>query len=240
MVEGKNEAAKAAILTIIIVTSGLLAFSFETTQVEAKTIRIACVGDSITERSGYPAALQQMLGENYTVENFGVAGSTVSRDSKIPYMAQDAFKRALNFHPDIVVIMLGTNDANPEITYNESCFEADYTQLINSFVTLEGEQYIIIVKSPPIVSIKSPYNGTYLSSTVLSHVDNVANSLALPKVDVYDAFQNNPDYFYGDGYGDGVHPNHEGTAIICSSIYDAITLSDGSPDYDYLVDGISG
>ena len=39
------------------------------------------------------------------------------------------FKRADDYHPDIVVIMLGTNDANRDIAQNENSFEADYSQL---------------------------------------------------------------------------------------------------------------
>ncbi len=234
--DGKNKPVTAITIAMIVMMAGMIAFSFEITQVEAKTIRVACVGDSITERGSYPVALQQMLGENYTVENFGVAGSTVSRDSKIPYMAQEAFRKALDFRPDIVVIMLGTNDANPEITHDESNFEQDYSQLINSFEALDGEQYIVVVKSPPIVSNFTSYNGTYLSEAVLPHVDNLADKLDIPKVDVYGAFNNNSDLFFGDG----VHPNDEGSAIISSNVYDAITLPDGSPDYGYLADGVPG
>ena len=37
----------------------------------SEPIRVACVGDSITAVSGYPSDLQSMLGNNYTVGNFG-------------------------------------------------------------------------------------------------------------------------------------------------------------------------
>jgi hypothetical protein len=74
----------------------------------ANPIRVACVGDSITEGSGYPFQLHMMLGSNYVVANFGVSGSTVSLDSAKPYMNESKFKEALDFNPDIVVIMLQT------------------------------------------------------------------------------------------------------------------------------------
>ena len=47
------------------------------------TIRMACVGDSITAGVGaargqsYPAQLGKMLGERWEVRNFGVSGSTL-------------------------------------------------------------------------------------------------------------------------------------------------------------------
>ena len=70
-------------------------------------IRVACVGDSITEITGYPSKLQSMLGENYTVGNFGATGSTVLLKSWKPYMNQPQFENAEAFQPNIVVIMLG-------------------------------------------------------------------------------------------------------------------------------------
>jgi len=67
-------------------------------------IRVACVGDSITEITSYTSHLQSMLGSNYTVGNFGVSGSTVSLNSSKPYMKQPQYTAAQNFDPDIVVI----------------------------------------------------------------------------------------------------------------------------------------
>jgi lysophospholipase L1-like esterase len=200
-----------------------------------KPIRVACVGDSITEGSGYTTKLRSLLGLNYTVANFGVSGSTVSLNSVRPYMDQSKFQAAMEFHPDIVVIMLGTNDANPEISPNETSFETDYTQLISSFEQLDGRQLIWVVKSPPIFANDSSYNNTYLADDVLPQVDTVAQQMSLPTVDVYSAFGNHSDYFM-----DGVHPDSNGASIIASNVYDAITLPDGSPDETCFGGGYSG
>ncbi|MBW7893205.1 MAG: G-D-S-L family lipolytic protein, partial [Chitinophagaceae bacterium] len=83
----------------------------------AQKIRIACVGNSITQgvrlshptEESYPAQLQQLLGNGYEVLNFGVSGKTV-----IPangYSATDAYQKALHSRPDVVTIKLGTNDS---------------------------------------------------------------------------------------------------------------------------------
>ena len=191
-------------------------------------IRVACVGDSITQGSEYPSKLQTLLGSDFTVRNFGVSGSTVSLNSIKPYMKQTAFRNAADFDPQIVVIMLGTNDANPQITQNAENFEADYVQLITSFEELEGNQAVWVVKSPPIFSTNSDYNNTYLAETVLPQIDNVANQLDLPTIDMYRAFGNHSDYFM-----DGVHPNADGASLIASNIYDAITLNDSSSDDNF-------
>ena len=212
-------------ILILVLLGGIAAYCNTLGAAAAKPIRVACVGDSITQGSGYPNKLQMLLGSDYTVGNFGVSGSTVSLNSTIPYMNQSAFKKAEAFDPQIVVIMLGTNDANPEIAHSENDFQMDFTELVNSFAGLDGDQQIYVVKSPPIFSTTSSYNNTYLANSVLPQVDNVANKMNLPTVDMYNAFGDHSDYFM-----DGVHPNAQGATLIAYNVYDAITLPDGSPN----------
>ena len=187
-------------------------------------IRIACVGDSITEVSGYPSVLQSLLGDNYTVGNFGVTGSTVSLNSWKPYMDQPEFQSAEAFKPDIVVIMLGTNDDLIGLhQYNES-FENDYAKLVASFQQLESKPQIWIAESPPIFSNSSDLSPDYLANTIIPKTEDLANQMNLPTIDVYDAFGNHADYFQ-----DGVHPNSQGAALIATDIYNTIGPSSDLP-----------
>jgi sialate O-acetylesterase len=103
-------------------------------------------GDSITEITSYTAHLQSMLGPNYTVGNFGVSGSTVTLNSSKPYMKQPQYTAAQNFDPDIVVIMLGTNDAHSYLQKYSGNFVRDYTMLANSFENLSSTKQVIVVK----------------------------------------------------------------------------------------------
>jgi lysophospholipase L1-like esterase len=180
-------------------------------------IRVACIGDSITQGSGYPAKLQLLLGTNYLVGNFGVAGTTVSLNSKSPYMNQTAFQEAEEFEPNYVVIMLGTNDARTDVKENNETFDIDYRLLVSSFQNLESNPQIFVVDSPPIFTDNPNYNSTYLADNIIPQIDNVANNLNLPTVDVYSAFGNHPEYFM-----DGVHPNLEGASLIASEVDNAI------------------
>jgi acyl-CoA thioesterase I len=180
-------------------------------------IHVACVGDSITEDSGYPSDLQTLLGGNYSVGNFGARGSTVLINSWKPYMYQPELQKAEDFQPDIVVVMLGTNDDLIGLQrYNES-FEGDYAQLISSFQKLDCNPKILIAESPPIFSNSSDLSAQYFSNIIIPKTVDLANKLNLPIVDVYDAFGNHSDYFV-----DGVHPNSDGAAVIASEVYDAI------------------
>ena len=191
-----------------------------TTNVEP--IRVACVGDSITEGSGYPNKLNLLLGSNYTVGNFGVSGTEVALNLNKPYMNESKFQDALDFDPDIIVIMLGTNDAKLDVAQNEQSFEADYTQLVNSFQELAGDEQIFVVKSPPIFNNSANYSNTILANTVIPHIDNLASQMNLPTIDIYDSLINHSDYFW-----DGVHPKSEGATIIASTVYNAIISQDG-------------
>jgi lysophospholipase L1-like esterase len=131
--------------------------------------------------------------------------------------------------------MLGTNDANRAISQNEESFETDYSQLVSAFEQLDGKQLIWVVKSPPIFTNNASYNNSYLEGTVLPQIDNLADQMNLPTVDMYSALGNHADFFV-----DGVHPDDNGASIIALNVYDAITLPDGSPDESYFGDGYFG
>ena len=48
---------------------------------------------------------------DYEVKNFGVGGRTALRKGDWPYWNEQAYKDALDYQPDFVVIMFGTNDS---------------------------------------------------------------------------------------------------------------------------------
>ena len=91
-----------------------------------------------------------MLGPNYTVGNFGVSGSTVSLNSSKPYMKQPQYTAAQKFDPEIVVIMLGTNDAHSYLQQYSGNFVKDYAMLADSFKNLSSTKQVLVVKSPPV------------------------------------------------------------------------------------------
>jgi lysophospholipase L1-like esterase len=175
------------------------------------------MGDSITELSGYPNDLQTLLGADYLVGNFGVSGATVLLNSYIPYIDQEAFQEAKDFLPNIVVIMLGTNDARADIYRSIDNFVADYEQLAREVQALESKPKIFLVKPPPIFDNDLALNNTNLLEGVILRIEQVAEELGLTTIDVYTPLANHPEYFV-----DGVHPNNEGASLIAGEIYKAI------------------
>jgi lysophospholipase L1-like esterase len=216
-----NRKRKLLVIAAVVIVLALSAGSYEQMTVAAQKIRVACVGDSITRASGYPAKLQMLLGSHYEVGNFGVDGATIVLNSSKPYMNESAYQKAIEFRPDIVVIMLGTNDANPSVAPFEGAFETDYCALINSFQTLDTDPKVWVAESPPIQNTSTVLSAPVFNQDIIPQIQQVADNLNVPTIDVYDSFQNHTDFFM-----DGVHPNTDGANLIASDVAIAITQDD--------------
>lgn len=218
-----KKAVLALGIATLILSLGFIVLFLGNLDIKAKPanlIRVACVGDSITEGSRYPVHLQAMLGDSYMVGNFGVSGSTVLLNSDTPYMKQSAFQKAKAFRPSIVIIMLGTNDAHETTHKSIENFQADYKKLISAYQALESNPQIWLVTPPPIFENELALSETNLKQGVIPQIEQLAEELGLPLIDVNTALTNYPEYF-----GDGVHPSNEGAMLIASKINQAITSS---------------
>ena len=187
-------------------------------QIQPRVIKVACVGDSITANFGYPETLQELLGQDYLVGNFGLGGTTVNLDGETPYMYEPIFREAKESQPNIVIIMLGTNDAHPGLHKYNGSFVDDYVTLVNAFQNLNSKPQIWIVKSPPIVNNGTGLSSEFLSQTILSKIEEVAQKTGLPLIDAYTPLLDKPEYFI-----DGVHPTFEGAMLIADEVYKAIS-----------------
>ena len=206
-----------AVLIAVIVVSAALVAVFSGA-FRGKMIRVACIGDSITELSTYPTDLQELLGCNYYVREFGVTGSTVVANSFIPYLYEPRFSAAKLFLPDVVVILLGTNDARTDNFQSIDDFVADYKQLVGEVQALESNPKIYLVKPPPLFENKLDLSSANLVDGVIPRVEQVADDLGLTLIDAYTPLEGHPEYFV-----DGVHPNFEGASVIAKQVYKALT-----------------
>ena len=115
-------------------------------------VRVACIGNSITfgagiknrSRDSYPSVLARMLGDNYWVKNFGVSARTMLNKGDHPYMNEPAYKNALAFNPNIVVIKLGTNDSKSFNWKYKADFMKDAQNMINAFKGLPSQPKIYL------------------------------------------------------------------------------------------------
>ncbi len=217
------------ILAVAAIAACYLAVQNQEPQTEK--IRVACVGDSLTQGSSlmpsnrYPTILGDLLGANYSVGNFGAGSTTVLRISETPYMNTSVFQDALNFEPNIVVIMLGTNDAQPSLHPYNASFIPDYVALVNAFQALASKPKVWVVLPPPLFSNKSgAISPEFLATTIIPDLRQAADEAGVPVIDVFSALSNHPEYFY-----DGEHLNGAGTRAIAKVVYEAITAQVAVP-----------
>ncbi len=208
----------AAGLVVLLISSGLVAYYLFADKA-SESIRVACVGDSLTQSTEYPYDLWNLLGnQSYSLRNFGAGSTTVTLQSETPYMNTTVFQDALNFQPNIVIIMLGTNDAQPSLHQFNASFVGDYVKLVTAFQGLSSKPEVWVVLPPPIISNQSgKMDSAYFEDTIIPGIMQAANETDVPVIDVYSAFAERPDY-----YLDGVHVNSEGAKLIADTVYSAV------------------
>ncbi|MGA2386695.1 MAG: GDSL-type esterase/lipase family protein [Candidatus Bathyarchaeia archaeon] len=221
----KNKLMSVAVVLIVVllVSSALAAFfilSSGNKKPPQTQALVACVGDSITQSTAYPYDLWMLLGTtHYVVENFGAGSTTVSLESQTPYMNTTVFQNALASEPNIVIIMLGTNDAQPSLLRYNASFVSDYVKLVDAFSALKSNPKIWLVFPPPIFSNQSGrLDPGYFNDSIIPGIRQVANETGLPTINVYSALAN-----YSGDFPDGEHPNDAAAQIIANTVYSAIT-----------------
>jgi lysophospholipase L1-like esterase len=217
----KNKKIAGVGIAILILALGLIVVfsqNLASTSGDSKLARVACLGDSITELTGYPEDLQKLMGNASVVCNFGFSGSTVIFDSTEPYFFEHEFKNAKAFGPTTVIIMLGTNDAHPDVYSSISDFVPNYEIMIRSIQAISSKPQIFLVEPPPIFNNTLGVNIDSYVQGVIPRIQEVANQTGVHLIDVYTPLLNHPEYFT-----DGLHPNSDGAKIIANIIYKAIT-----------------
>ena len=199
------------------------------TAVYADKIKVACIGNSVTygyllpdrESNAYPVQLQNMLGDDYEVGNFGKSGATLLNKGHRPYMQQQEFKDAMAFAGDIAIIHLGLNDTDPRNwpNYSED-FEKDYYALIDSVKKANPNCKVWICRMSPITDkhhrFKSGTRDWYRQ--IQTHIEDIAKIKEVGLIDLQAPLYDMPNLL-----PDALHPDTTGAKIIAKTIYQAIT-----------------
>jgi acyl-CoA thioesterase-1 len=183
--------------------------------------QISCVGDSITV-AGYPAVLQTLLGNSYSVSNFGVSGTTMLKNGDSPYWNTGNYQAAIRSSPDIVIIMLGTNDAKPWNWVHAANYSVDYAAMIGIFKGLQRNPKIFINTPPPVYQDGqfgiSQHN---LNLVIVPDVHQISSQNEVGLIDVFNATGGlkltDPSWF-----PDGIHPNGDGNTAIAKTVFQYI------------------
>ncbi|HTA20519.1 MAG TPA: GDSL-type esterase/lipase family protein [Polyangia bacterium] len=182
---------------------------------------VACVGDSTTQLSGWPQKLGALLGAGYKATNYGVSGTTLLKRGDWPYWSTPAFRRSHAAHPDIVVIMLGTNDSKPvNWGAHKADFAGDYGSLIASYATLPSRPNIYLGLCPPAGPNAYSIDGAVIAEEILPLIERIATDAGVSTIDVYAALGGAR--LDASLYSDLVHPNDKGGAVIAETVYAAL------------------
>ena len=195
-------------------------------------VRVACVGDSITrgtfvwhrKRNAYPAQLQVMLGERFRVRNFGVNGHAVQHSADRPYWRSRAFASSVASEPDIVLIMLGTNDSRGDNWKGVDPFAEDYRDLVRHYQLLESHPGVWLLTPPALFRLGRSTKVRYAMDEqavreMCGAIARIANDLGCSLIDINAATSHHPEAFRLDG----VHPGAAGALLIARTVFEAIT-----------------
>lgn len=199
--------------------------SFVSFAFAATPIKVACVGDSTTYGSGikdhkhdtYPAQMAKMLGSGYDVINFGVSGATLLNHGDKPYTKQKLDAKAHQFMPDILVIMLGTNDSKPQNWKDKDQYVPDYKSLIESFRKVDPGVKVYLCEPPPAFTGAYHISGPVIANQIDPMIELVAKAEHTQVIDVHSAMKGDKGLF-----PDGIHPNPAGAKIMAKTIAGAI------------------
>jgi acyl-CoA thioesterase-1 len=181
---------------------------------ENKPVKVACVGDSITEGAGispqselaYPVVLDSLLGDQYTVMNLGRSATTMRYHGDFPYRTAKEYSNIFAYEPEVIVIKLGTNDTKPQ-NWDPEKFESSYQTMIDTFRTISTNPEIYVCLPVPVFKTKWGINDSTVVNGVIPIVKNIVQRNNLQVIDLYEPMLDKGEMFF-----DSIHPDAEGAA----------------------------
>jgi acyl-CoA thioesterase-1 len=185
-----------------------------------KEIKIACVGDSITEgyglacqsKTAYPVVLDSIMGTGYSVLNCGRSATTLQKHGDFPYWISKEFYDVFAYNPDIIIIKLGTNDTK-SYNWNAENFEKDYQSLIDTFSTIPSKPKIYLCLPVPVYKTTWGINDSTVTAGIIPIIKKLAAANKLTYIDLYHQMSNQ-----AENFPDGVHPNEKAVKIMAAVI----------------------
>jgi len=213
------------ISSLILIGCGETSTKSDTSKVDTEPMRVACVGDSITQGLGtsnptefsYPSQLATRLGKSWSVGNFGKSRATLIETGDFPYTNTTQFIDSQDFNPHIVIIMLGTNDVKTKNILEIDRYISDYTALINSYKNLSSNPRIYVAYPTPSYGNLAGITNDKIVNVLLPKIQVVSQANNVSIINVYNALLDKKALF-----PDTLHPNDEGAKIIADTVKRAI------------------
>lgn len=200
---------------------------FLTFGVEAQKIKVACVGNSITygayvanrEQNSFPMQLQAWLGDEYEVVNFGVSATTALYEGLYPYVETERYRQSLEYNPDVVIIKLGTNDANHRNDKWRVNFGQDYRKLVDVYRNLPSRPRVILMT--PVRCFLQSNQDQVICKEIIPVIEQTAYERNLDIINLHNIFGNE---WVQHLMTDRLHPSSIGAGDIAEKIFNYFSV----------------
>jgi lysophospholipase L1-like esterase len=189
-----------------------------------RPVRITCVGASdVSSPTPYgtpnwPDYIAPMLGYEYTITNCGASGTTMIQGGNAPYWNTAQYTSGLNSAPDIVIIMLGSNDSKPYNWIYQTNYVTDYEEMINQYRNLPSHPRIYL---NTLLTVYGAGNydivGPIVNGQLCPIIKQIAFDEGLPVIDVNTATENMPQNF-----PDNIHPDIGGAKVVAQTVFSGL------------------
>jgi acyl-CoA thioesterase-1 len=189
----------------------------------ATSVKVACVGDSITQGVGakpdlaYPTQLATLLGEGFTVKNFGKSGATLLQSGDRPYNKQPQYAAMLEMKADVYVIKLGTNDSKPQNWAHKANFKPSAFALIDAIREANPKAAIFVCLPVPAFPANFGITDEVIRTEVIPQLKEIASEKKTKLIDLYAVLEGKPEMV-----PDKVHPNAEGYRLMSAAVHKAL------------------
>jgi lysophospholipase L1-like esterase len=194
-------------------------------------IKIACVGDSITygytssnpTYHSYPSQLQNLLGDGYVVNNYGKSGFTLMKSGDKSYWTTSEYTASQSFLPDIVILMLGTNDSKEVNWAHKDEFLSDLEEMITIYQNLDSHPTVYVCTSPR-MPVEQEKEGGLVNQVIEEEIvplqKQAAQDTGCTLLDV-NAFSHTD--LEDEDFKDYAHPTELGYQKLANFFYGALT-----------------
>lgn len=197
---------------------------------EEDQVKIACIGNSTTYGYGisdwptknYPYILSTLLGEDYHVANFGLSSHCVQDSADKPYRSTGVFSQSVAYDADVIILMMGANDAKAENWQGIDAFKKNYLSLLDAY--LQGAQNVEVFLCT--LAYTHPTSDGTVSFNIqpeaVAEISAMVRDIATEKgyhlLDINTLTTGHPEWFQEDG----IHPNADGAKAMAEYIADAL------------------
>lgn len=217
---------KTGILSLLVFISLHIAYGSNHPKIKAlQPVKIVCVGNSITagfgstsEETAWPGIANKLLGNQYAVSNCAVSGTTMFKRSNAPYWTTHRFAKAKSSDPQILILSLGTNDADPwrwKSLKNE--FKSDYLDMVKEFRQGGKDPIIYVCLPPPLFGPDKAPQNKVVEEELIPLIKEIARELRAYVIDYHQ-----PLLHADKEFPDNVHPDDAGSALMAQIAYDKI------------------